>query len=815
MNIGDLFLRILADDKGFQADVVKKAGAAGDEAGKTLGQRLAAGVKKHGAQVIGTALAAGFAVATKGALELENAVASYQAATGASAEEAKAAGKVINRVAGEERASLESVTEAAIRVKRDLGATGEEAALLTKAFVRFARVTKQDAAEAVSDFDDILDAWGLTAGDAVALQDKLLVSNQKYGGSIVENQKALAAMAPQLRALNLDVDDGIGLLNLFASSGLDASAGQKALNAAITKLPKGESLTQFIARLSAVVDDGERARLAMEVFGTKGGAALANALRPGIDSLDDFTVSTEEVAGATEEAADVLDSTFSGRIQKAISVATAQLREFGAAFGPGLTGAAALASLLAPLGGGKLVKGILGPLVGLGGKVKALLVRAILGAVIPARIAGEAVGVATGQGMGTGIAGGKIKGLVSKSVGALGKVWGSILGKAFVAGAIAVIAVELLEELDRITKEIKRQSKEIGTNIGHQIATGTIEELEQSRAAVQQGLRDLGGDDPGFLAFLFADERRLLEEELAKIEKAIDERTQAAADKAVTNVETMRGSIADELAGVRRDASTTAGSASGSFGRIGSAATTMKDVIAANVAKIKAAVADLRSKLAAEAQAMIDGYYGPIIAAAELNVAKDKVAQDTKARNATKAGTAARHEADLTLAHSRKVLDEARLKLLETGKLTSKEQKIWLDDLERRYRDSTGDAREEIRKLIAKIKELAKVSAKNITINITGHAPGTGPLEKDRAAGGMQQAGEAGWVGERGRELFIPTHTGMVVEHRLSEALAAASRDRGGDTTNITVALPPTAHPDPFEVATQLRRLADFGVLRP
>jgi hypothetical protein len=59
------------------------------------------------------------------------------------------------------------------------------------------------------------------------------------------------------------------------------------------------------------------------------------------------------------------------------------------------------------------------------------------------------------------------------------------------------------------------------------------------------------------------------------------------------------------------------------------------------------------------------------------------------------------------------------------------------------------------------------------------------------AAGGPVQAGKMGWVGERGRELFIPSTDGVIVPHyesrrMMSEAGSAAPAGAGA-TYNITI----------------------------
>jgi hypothetical protein len=376
VKVGDIFYALHALGDEFQAEVVKQGEIAGDKAGATLGQRMTKAVT--GVLRVGLAgVAAAAAIATGGMKELDDTVAEFTTDTGASADEADRARKAILEMSSRNIQPMREIGKTLGVVRTDLGLVGDEAESTTELFLRFARVTKRDASEEVKSFDDILDAWGLTAKDAKGIMDKLIESHDRYGGSIAENEAALAAMAPQLKALNLTVDDGIGLLNLFASSGLDAAAGQKALNTAITNLPDGESLQHFLARLSQVEDDGERAQLAMSVFGAKAGAGLANAIRPGIASIDQFKISADEAAGATDRAAEAADSAWGTQIQLKLKAFSAKLIEVGQGFGPLITGAASA---------GTFITSIFGP---------AAVSRLVKGAVS----AGKAAGAAVGDGM--------------------------------------------------------------------------------------------------------------------------------------------------------------------------------------------------------------------------------------------------------------------------------------------------------------------------------------------------------------------------------------------------------------------------------
>lgn len=483
MNIGSIFLTLLADGSKLTPQVQQEAQKAGDAGAKTLGQRLGSSLKTEGLKIFGTVASAAFGLATKGALEMENATARFRAETGASGDEAVRVGKLINKVAGDERMALETVTDIAIRVRRDLGATGDAADALTAKFARYARVTRQDAATAVTDFDDILDAWNLTADQSSGVMDKLLASQQRWGGDITTRQRDLAALAPQLKALNATVDDGIALQNLFAASGLDSSKAMFALNTAVKKVKPGETIDDLIKQVSSIEDPTLRAQKAIEIFGARGGVSLANVLRPGIDSLDDFQISMDEAAGSVDEAADVLDSTWSGRISKFFSQVSAAVRGFGADFGAAAAGLASMGTLLATLGGGKLLRGLanvtLKPLAGLGIRIATFLAAQLAGGAVAGRLAGGMAGAI-----------GAIPGAssVKSALTRAGTIMGSRLAVGFALGFATLGIALLIEEVQKQVDENKAKLQGIGADIATQVATGTTEQLTQSRDALKTAI---------------------------------------------------------------------------------------------------------------------------------------------------------------------------------------------------------------------------------------------------------------------------------------------------------------------------------------
>src|SRR6185369_11699655 len=112
-----------------------------------------------------------------------------------------------------------------------------------------------------------------------------------------------------------------------------------------------QNLDDLVRQISAIEDPTLRAKKAIEIFGSRGGIALANALKPGITSLDTFEISASDAAGATEKAAGIIEDKFENKITLAIKHAGAAIIGFGQTIGPlgsALTGLVSIAGALGP-----------------------------------------------------------------------------------------------------------------------------------------------------------------------------------------------------------------------------------------------------------------------------------------------------------------------------------------------------------------------------------------------------------------------------------------------------------------------------------
>jgi hypothetical protein len=478
----DAYIAIGGDTAGFDAALAQSESKA-----KSSGERIAnLFTPSKVFAALATAAGAAFGMALTGANQLDAATKRLVADAGLTG---KAADDASHSLAGMYKNNLQgfdAIGAAMAKVHNDMGLVGQAADDETQRFLTFQKATGQ-ASDAVTEFDRIQDAWNLSSADTQSLMDKLIVSHQKFGGSVADSEAALASMAPAMQAANMSIDDGIALLNLFETAGIDASKAPAALARAVKDLKPGQDLNDLIAQLGAIEDPTVRGQKAMEIFGARSGIGLAQAIKPGMTSLADLTASLGETAGASDRAAEASLS-WGDRATLAFHQVGGALAEFGTQFGPLLM----LASVVGP----KMLAGIAAGLGGAG----ALLVSKVVGPLLGA--AGVQSWMTTGTAIGTTI--------------------GAAIGPAMaIAAAAAVVLVWA-----SINDQLNQQANAIATQTTEWVKTATVEQMQAQRDTIAKAIGDIA--NLPFGTTLYGDQLKSLERQFDAVNAEIKAKSDAA-----------------------------------------------------------------------------------------------------------------------------------------------------------------------------------------------------------------------------------------------------------------------------------------------
>ena len=546
----------------FEVDAQRFAEAAGAKAGQSMSSAIGSRLKGLAWSAIGAGVGAAAGMALSGANELDAATRQLQADTGMTATEAAVAEKAIAGMYRNNLQGFDQIGAAMGAVINGLGLTGQAAVDATQQFLAFSTATGQDAAEAVTAIKGDLDAWNLAAAAAGPLMDKLVVSHQKYGVSITADEAALKAMAPAMQAANMSIDDGIALLNLFQMAGVDAAKAPVALRTAVAQLKPGQNLNDLIARISAIEDPTLRAQEAMKVFGARVGVQMAQAIKPGMDSLATITASLGDTTDATTKADNAIKAGFGEQAVLILHNFKGALSDVATELGTTSDAALVAAAVLGP----KLTKAFL----------------AIGGALVPQLAKGFVSGAGVMDWMTTGT---KITALMSAGV---------------TLAIPAAAAAAVLLWWSSINDDLNKQAGAIETQTTQFVTSATTAQLKVSQAAIVKGINDIANSPLGMT--LWGDQLASLQRDYATVTAQIEQQQQA-----ITNA-FRQGERGDVSSAQQAGAAAVAAFADGARANINLADQAGID---ASVAFGKGA-ASMQSSIAKDGQTLLDAWLHPI-----------------------------------------------------------------------------------------------------------------------------------------------------------------------------------------------------------
>ena len=187
-----------------------------------------------------------------------------------------------------------------LSTKLDL--SGEPLVELTKNFADFADVNLTSVSASTAEITDLMNKWNLTTAQAPDLLDQLTKASQMSGLSVDTLSGLLKTSGAQFQGLGLSMTDSISLLAAFGKEGVNTATITRGLNNAIVAFSKSgidaaTGLKQAFEAIKNLRSPTEALNEAIAVFGTRAGTEMANAIRSGKVSLDDFEKSISEARG--------------------------------------------------------------------------------------------------------------------------------------------------------------------------------------------------------------------------------------------------------------------------------------------------------------------------------------------------------------------------------------------------------------------------------------------------------------------------------------------------------------------------------------
>ena len=555
-SIGDVFLRLLADDKEFAADVVKKAGAAGDTAGKSMGQRMGTAAKA-GITAFGASAGYLLAGAVEAGSEFEDQLRTINTVAGLTDDELAKVGDNIQALSRETGKSTDDLT-AGFYDLVSAGVPAGEAINVLRDSAKFATGALGTTGEAVDLVTSAMNAYGLEAKDSSRITD--IFAKAVADGKVTAAQlgASIAQIAPIAASAGVSLEEVSSGFAILTAKGVPAAQAATQMRAAISGLlTPNETLNRIQERTGQNFT---------ELLKAKGLAATLEELRKATHgNSDEFAKALGSIdayqfaLASTGENAEVFAAQIAetgdvtGLATQQYDEASKSSKKFGArlaavfnTFVQDVGGAAgALAPFLMTVNQlGPAMRGLISPAKLLGGALGGLagfLTTGLIDIARSSKVKGAAskIGMVIGKAIGPAIAASSALadgiGSALSKVGAsapikkgadlLGKALGTTAGKAFglafVAAAVAVGIFELLSQ----NNEIRSQQEALLENNKKWLETATKEQIEAARLSAQQELDKLNEFNP--LEFLVGSAAR--ETSRTTLEQAIAEQDAALA----------------------------------------------------------------------------------------------------------------------------------------------------------------------------------------------------------------------------------------------------------------------------------------------
>jgi len=220
------------------------------------------------------------------------------AKTGATGDAAKELQDVYKNVSKQVVGSYDEMGTAVGEINTRFGLTGDELEDLSVKFLKFAKLNGTDVNSSIDSVQAAMAMFGIESDRAGEVLDIMNKVGQDTGVSMDDLAKSLMDNGTVLKELGLDINQSANFLGNLEKNGIDSTAMMGGLKKAMQNAAKdGKTLDEAMADLQKEMQgaksDTEAAQIAMELFGNKSGPAIAQAVRDGRLSFDDFSKSVE------------------------------------------------------------------------------------------------------------------------------------------------------------------------------------------------------------------------------------------------------------------------------------------------------------------------------------------------------------------------------------------------------------------------------------------------------------------------------------------------------------------------------------------
>lgn len=275
--------------------------------------------------------------------ELDEAYDGIAAGTGATGEALERLQASFDNVYGNFPADSAEVGTAIADLNTRFGFTGEQLETASTQFLKFAQVNNTDVGTAIAKVSRAMGDAGVSSEEYGHVLDALTAASQGSGLATDVLAESLTKFGAPMRQLGFSMEESIALFSQWEKAGVNTEIAFSGMKKAISNWSAAgkDAKVEFASMMKQIEEAPDLASattLAIEAFGQKAGPDLADAIKGGRFSIEEFTEIVAKSGGQ-------LDDTFMAMLDPAdqMTVAMNNLKLAGADLGD------AIQSVLAPM----------------------------------------------------------------------------------------------------------------------------------------------------------------------------------------------------------------------------------------------------------------------------------------------------------------------------------------------------------------------------------------------------------------------------------------------------------------------------------
>lgn len=197
-------------------------------------------------------------------------------------------------------------------VNTRFGYTGDVLKSAAEQYLQFAKVNDADVADSVGKTARIMTAWNLSAESLPDLLGMITAKGQETGVAVSALMDKVLDNNAIFKEMGLSLEESISLMAQFEKNGINDSTALAALKTSVKNATKegkslSEALAESVSDIKNATTDTEALQKATELFGTKGAAEMATAIREGRIDFD-------KLSGSMTEYKDTVKNTYTATL---------------------------------------------------------------------------------------------------------------------------------------------------------------------------------------------------------------------------------------------------------------------------------------------------------------------------------------------------------------------------------------------------------------------------------------------------------------------------------------------------------------------